>query len=265
MRSVLLLAAALLCLAGCGRKEEAKAPSSEPTQPFTFVQKSADGEVTLSIDQRVGAFPALHQRLFSEGRRELTDFLARAGVDRPAALEDGAEAAPYSREVKWQVTAETSRLLSLKQAWADYTGGAHGNYGSDTLIWSKGGEVPVLQSALFRPDADYALLDQLLCNAVKVAKEEKLGPETAGAADWTCPTWKDSRATLAPSTEKGLAGGVIFTFDPYVLGAYVEGEYEAVIPQKAFRTALAPAYLGEFGGEPRLDAADSPASAPDEG
>lgn len=255
MKPMLAAAVALVLLAACGKASapnptEAEAMAAAPILPLTFTRKATDGEVNLKLDPRIGAWPALHQRLYNEGKRELTDFLARAKVDRTRLLAEGAQLPPYTRGSEWRVAAETNRFVSLRQDWTEYTGGAHSSHGSATLLWSKGGEAPVLLPYLVRDDADYATLDATLCAAAKGAKAARLGVAAAESSDWSCPKWKDSRAVLAPSTTPGKAGGLTFLFDPYVLGPYAEGDYAATVPQVQFRGALKQGFVGEFDGAP---------------
>jgi hypothetical protein len=226
-------------------------PPGQAPWPYSFELTSPDARVALTIDQQAGAWPALHQRLYQEGRRELTDFVERAHVDRQDLAVKERDLPPYTRNVAWTVTAETARLVSLRQAWEDYTGGARGSKGATVLLWSKGDEAPVTQTALFRPDANYAALDRLLCDGALKARRARIGQADAQLLG-DCPTWKDRRAVLVPSALENRAGGLMFIFDPYVLGPSVDGTYEVVVPQAAFRAALMPKYQGEFDGAPAV-------------
>ena len=250
MRAAALALTLLALLAGCGREPEKAARPPVDRTPVIFERASPDARVKLTLPPGVTAWPALHQRLLTEGKRELGDFLARATVDRQRILAENPQLPIYERTVAWTITARTDRLVSLQQRWEEYAGGAHGANGAETLLWSKGGEAPVLQSALFRADADQQALDALLCDAVKATKARRMGAVAVDAGDWSCPTWSDSRAVLTNSTVRGKAGGLTFLFDPYVLGPYSEGAYEVTIPQALFRQALAQTWIGEFDGDP---------------
>jgi hypothetical protein len=46
------------------------------------------------------------------------------------------------------------------------------------------------------------------------------------------------------------AGGLLFLFDPYVIGAYAEGDYAVLIPLSDFQAAVAPAWAKDFEGSP---------------
>jgi hypothetical protein len=67
---------------------------------------------------------------------------------------------------------------------------------------------------------------------------------------WACPTWTDSHAVLVPSTQPYRIGGIMFLFDPYVIGAYAEGEYDVLIPLADFQQLVAPRWAADFAGAP---------------
>jgi hypothetical protein len=116
------------------------------------------------------------------------------------------------------------------------------------LLWDRLRNVTLLPSELFKPDIDHAPLDDLLCQATSKAKQARLGP--TDPKSWSCPTWSGSHVVLVPSTRPYRAGGLMFLFDPYTIGAYAEGDYEVLIPLSAFQHALAPAWAADFAGSP---------------
>ncbi len=111
----------------------------------------------------------------------------------------------------------------------------------------------VTRGSLLRPDIDPMALDSYLCDAVKAAKAARPGavqdPQT-----WPCPHWADSDFVFAPSTTPDKIGGLTFLFDPYVIGPYVEGEYEVTVPQAQVRWALSPLISDQFAGAPKAAA-----------
>jgi len=251
--AVLLL---LLAVAACERKSEAQMPPPgppPPPAPFTFTSKSPAAEVSLTLPQNLAAHPVLHHRLYASGKRQLTDFMAMAARDRARAEQKGADrppAAVYERTSAWRIAAQTSRLISLIEDWHVYSGGAHPNHGTTVMLWDKASDVEVRQSALFRRDVDYVALDRVLCEAVRKAKVARLGVKALEGEFWTCPQWKYARAAMTPSTIPGKFGGLTFLFDPYVIGAYAEGDYAVTIPQESFRSAVLPSYQPQFAGAP---------------
>lgn len=246
MRSLVCFMAAL-ALAACHR-EPAAAPQP-PAAPFAFAQKNEAAEVSMTLPDGVRLYPKLHLKLYNDGRRELSNFVTHAVQNRTRT--DAAEfRAPYFRKSVWTLTVDTPRLVSLTESWSDYTGGSHPNNGTSVVLWDKVLEAAVRRSELFRADADYAALDAVLCEAARVARVKRLGAQTAGGDAWSCPRWRSAEAGLAPSTVPGKAGGLIFYFDPYVLGAYAQGDYRVVIPLARFAPSLSPTYAGQFAGAP---------------
>ena len=69
---------------------------------------------------------------------------------------------------------------------------------------------------------------------------------------------------LTPGTVDGKAAGLTFLIGPYQAGPYVEGGYEIAVPATLFRSLLAAAYAGEFGGQlvKAGDVTPAPAPAP---
>jgi hypothetical protein len=73
---------------------------------------------------------------------------------------------------------------------------------------------------------------------------------TLTGSDWSCPHVADTAFVLTPGTTPGKAGGLTFLIGPYQVGPYAEGPYEIAVPLSLFRSMLAPAYAGEFAGQP---------------
>ena len=254
-RAALILLAALALLACESKKKRIAEYTADdkavaaPAPPFRFARTSADAKVELTFPPGMDAYPELHRALFDAGKQELLDFAAQAKEDRARFARKGvSQPQPYERRVSWTVTAVTPNLVSLRSTWFDDTGGVHPNHGSDTRLWDREHFQMLLQSDLFQPDYDFTALNQTLCAAVRKAKQARLGPTDPNS--WPCPKWRDSHATLVPSTQPFRIGGIMFLFDPYVIGAYAEGDYAVLIPQSDFQTALAPTRTAEFVGSP---------------
>ncbi len=252
--AVILLAA--LALLGCESKKKRLAEYvaddravAAPAPVFHFARSTADAKVELTFPPELDAYPELHQALLDAGRQELLDFAAAAKEDRARFARKGvSQPQPYERRVAWAVTAITPNLISLRGVWFDDTGGVHPDHGSETRLWDRDRNQMLLQSDLFKPGYDFTALDRTLCAAVRKAKQARVGP--TDPKSWSCPRWEDSRATLVPSVHPYRAGGLMFLFDPYVIGAYAEGDYAVLIPQSDFQTALAPTRTAEFVGSP---------------
>lgn len=258
-RAALLLLAAALALAsvlgGCENKKTLAAQFahddavvSGPPVPTHYELNTLDAKVAMTLPPNIDRYPGLHAKLFADGKQELIDFVTEAIEDRKRFAQKGVKQAPYERRVVWTITAVTPHLVSLRNRWFDETGGAHPDHGSDVLIWDRVHNVQLLKSDLFKPDVDTQALDALLCQKIKAARQARLG--AADPAGEVCPTWSDSRAVLVPSTRPYRIGGMMFLFDPYVIGAYAQDEYELLIPLADFRAYLAPQWAADFVGAP---------------
>ena len=245
-RAALVLAAVLLApLAGCERERPAApaAPAAAPAPPLAWSEKTADAEAELTLPAALKTHPALHRRLFDEEVAAARKFVAEAKAERAAV---GFDMPPYGLQVAWRVSAETPRLLSLVREVSSYTGGAHPNSGSTTLLWDKRAGRELDKSALFADAAARPRLEAELCDALKAAKAERGGVELTGDV-WSCPRWNDLTLALSPGAG-GRAGGVVALFSPYEVGPYAEGAYDVTLPATAVRAAVAPEFRAEFAG-----------------
>jgi hypothetical protein len=239
---------ALAWLAGCEREREAPepprpAPTATPTSPLSFERKTADAEVALTLPAALQAHPALHKRLYDRESAALTAFAEEAAGER-AALGDVIP--PYTQTVVWRVSAETPRLLSLVREADVYSGGAHPNASTESLLWDKSAGRELAPDA-WLPAAARPALEATLCDALKVEKAKRGGVQPGGEV-WPCPKLADVTVALAPGDAKPSAGGLVALIDPYVAGPYAEGGYEISLPVEPVRAAVAPAYRDQFAG-----------------
>jgi hypothetical protein len=226
-------------------------PKTEPERrlPLTFAETTAAAKVQLKIDPRLQPYPVMVDRLYDEGVEDLRAFERQAAEDQRRLAAKGLPVRAYQRTIDWTLTAETTRLGSLKQTWFDDTGGAHPNSGAKALLWDRLAKREVQPAELFKPGADQSRLDAVLCRAIQAAKSRRQGA-VVDPRTWPCPKWADSEFVLASSAKHGKAGGLVFLFDPYSIGPFVEGEWAITVPQADFRSELAPDWTGEFAGQP---------------
>jgi hypothetical protein len=251
--AVMILAA--VALLGCSEKKKLRAEYiaadkavAAPIPPTRFALTTPDAKIELVLPGNIGRYPELHQALYDSGKLDLMEFAKAAAGDRARYILKGRHPGVYARKVAWTITAVTPRLVSLKSDWFADTGGAHPNHGTGSYLWDRDHNQMLAQSDLFKPDYDFSAIDPVLCEATAKVKAARMGP--TDPKSWTCPKWADSRAVLVPSTRPYRIGGLMFLYDPYVIGAYAEGDYQVVIPLSAFQQALAPAWADQFTGAP---------------
>ncbi len=265
VRAILLTAAVAAALAGCNRDaDKARAPlppakgdqsavvtPADAGAPFAFESQNAFASVKLTLPQALKSQPDLHARLYSTAVRDLRQFTEGAQADRTEAGGDAGMAA-YEKTITFDGAVETGKLFSLSRADYDFTGGAHGNTLYAGVLWDKALKRPVEGSALFRPGADFAVLDEALCAAINVARrarDPQAAPLTATSKDWACPRASATPFILAAGSTPGKAGGLTFLIAPYIVGPYSDGAWDITVPRSAFRPLVAPAYADEFAGE----------------
>ena len=260
--AVSLLAQTALSACNRDRAEEA-APATPATgpaavvtpadaaAPMTFESKSPYAEVSLTLPVALRSQPDLHARLYAANVRDLRAFAEGAQADRTeAGGEEGLP--PYDKTIEITPGTETAKLFSLMRTASEFTGGAHPNAVFSAILWDKALKREIAAADLFTKPADMAPLDEALCAAINAEKRRR-DPAAqivslTGTGDWKCPRAAVTPFVLAAGTEPGKAGGLTFLVGPYVVGPYAEGSYEVSVAWSTFRTLVAPAYAGEFGG-----------------
>ena len=263
LRLLLLTAALATALTACNREREpeAAAPASpgaaavvtpaDAAAPMAFESKTPWADVSLTLPAGIKPQPDLHARLYAEEVRRLRQFTEGAQGELTEAGAD-TDRPKYQKTITITVAAETAKLLSLKRSDFDYSGGAHPNTLTDGLLWDKALKRRIGVADLFGKNPDLTVLDQALCSAINAAKRARV-PDSAGVTPgggkmFSCPRAADTPFVLTAGDTPGKAAGLTFLIGPYQVGPYVEGAYEIAIPAMVFRSLLATAYAGEFGG-----------------
>lgn len=267
IKALLLTAAVAATLSACNRdkdKPAAPTPAPAPTAvvtpasagaPFVWSDKTPYANVELKLPEAVRSQPDLHVRLYADSVKDLKAFMEGAQGDRTEAGGDQGMPA-YESMITFDTPVETGKLFSMARSDYEFTGGAHGNTAYTAVLWDKAMKRPVAASGLLKPGVAMSALDGLLCTAINAEKRKRdpqaetvsLNPK--GGAMWSCPHAADTPIVLAPGTEPGKAGGLVFLVGPYQVGPYAEGAYQVPVPQAAIRSLLAPAYADEFAGTP---------------
>lgn len=273
---LLLTAALVTALAACNRDREPAAPApaaagaaavvtpADAAAPMEFASQTPWADVRLTLPAGIKPQTDLHARLYAEEVRRLRQFTEGAQGELTEAGAD-TDRPKYEKTITITVAAETAKLLSLKRADFDYSGGAHPNTLMDGLLWDKALKRRVGVADLFGKGADLTVLDQALCSAINAAKRAR-APDSASVTldgkDFSCPRASNTPFVLTAGDAPGKAAGLTFLIGPYQAGPYVEGAYEIAIPATLFRSLLTVAYSSEFGGG-LVKAGDvTPAAAP---
>jgi hypothetical protein len=214
---------------------------SEETDDFLF---------EYSYPVQAGRIPELATLLDLQlaQRREA---LADESVDaRREARGDGFPYNKHSYSAEWKVVAELPGWLSLSAEVATFSGGAHGNYGVESLVWDKKAEKAWDAKKLFTsPAALEATLGDRFCKALDRERAKRREAPIAADSDDEfdqCPPIKDLEILLGSSNRRTFNRLTIYA-GPYVAGPYAEGAYEIDLPiDRKVLDAVKPEYRAAF-------------------
>lgn len=164
-------------------------------------------------------------------------------------LADSSPANNLESQADWEVKSETDRLIVLVSSNYVYSGGAHGNFWSDAIIWDKKIQAEVNFLDLFvDKDATKKAMMPAYCAMLDAERLALRGEPTAK---------DDIFGECVDPFENGIVfpenlgvGGYLrigFALPPYAAGPYVEGEYIFDIAAPAYITeGLKPEYKDLF-------------------
>ncbi len=256
LMSTLALLGLVAALSGCTPPADKtdKTASASAAMPLTETQSAESYKVTFTLPEQVKAFPELHAALLASLKTTNEDFIASAVKDHKDFKAEGPSEYPlstYELDTTYTLEHETPRLLSLAVASYVNTGGAHPNHGTSGYLWDKTTKAPVELKAIFKPDANFSVLEKRLCQEVEAQRSQRLGEPVKQDETFACPKIAESNFILTPAAGGQTAGGLTFLFSPYEVGSYAEGDYEVTLSAEQLKPVLAPAYAAEFGGQPK--------------
>lgn len=182
------------------------------------------------------------------------DLISSARSGKADADKDGFPYHAYTRQVDWKVVTDLPGWLSLSADYYEYSGGAHGMSGFDTLLWDRGAQVARKPIDLFASaEALRGAIRAPFCDALDVQRAKKRGEPVqrdGGEMFSECIDPAAQTLILGSSNHK--------TFDrigllvaPYEAGPYAEGSYEVTVPVTAkVMAVLKPQYRAAFSVKP---------------
>ena len=260
------LALAALALASCSSPEEvaeqtgvegkdsagaAKATASASSAAAKAVSESTDAyEFEYAYPGAAAAIPELAAWL-EEQIAEAKASLQNEAQEGKADAEAGDYPFnPHSYSMKWEVVADLPGWLSLSGDFATYSGGAHGMYGMDSLVWQKDPGKRLDPIELFRsPAALTAALSPRLCNTLNAERAERRSEPVAPGSDdmFDQCVGVDEATVLVGSSNGQTFDRLTVWIGPYVAGPYAEGAFELDFPvDAAVLRAVKPEYRAAF-------------------
>jgi hypothetical protein len=197
-----------------------------------------------------GNIPPLAQRLEGELEASKKELIANADKGKDESESNGFPYNPHYFSEKWKVVANLPHWLSLTGDFSTYTGGAHGNYGRETIVWDKkvGRGFPAIEM-FASPRALGDALGDKLCAALdrERAKRRKGEPKGEGVSEFDKCVGVDEATVLVGSSNGKTFNRIGVWFGPYVAGPYAEGAYELNFGvDKAILEAVKPGYKTAF-------------------
>lgn len=218
-------------------------------------------EVEVIVADSLKAYPKLYEQLVAEGKKfgeESEHDTAEQWREHKDFFRDMAHM--FDRGYRLQAAA--GKYVSVEVSESQFTGGAHPNHETDTLLWDRELERRVDFRTLFIDTANNSSPMVALAKIVKdaVIAEKKARDVPVEENDIWFKEWKPEfeifgAPGLAPSTVPGKSSGVTFDFSPYAVGPYVEGSYTVFIPAEKIAPYMTAEARALFGGErPKGDA-----------
>ena len=231
---------------------EAKATSTAPAATGQAKAVAEDNDTysyELTYPGAVAAIPALAAKIDADAARGKDEMIADAEAGRADAKANGYPYNPHSLSEKWEVVADLPGYLSLSNSFATYTGGAHGMYGLEGLVWDKAKGRALASEDLFQsPDYLGSVMGDTVCDALNKERVEK-GMDLPADGDSVFPRCPGlSEATVLVGSSNGRTfDRITVWYGPYVAGSYAEGAYELDFPMTAaMLEAVKPAYRAAF-------------------
>ena len=131
------------------------------------------------------------------------------------------------------MVADLPGWLSLSAELSEYSGGAHPNYGYDTMVWDKTRKLPLEPIAFFNSAAELdAVLGEQLCEALNAERAKRRGgPVPEDSDDFFDACVKVDETNLLLGSRRGTHFDRIgIQIAPYLAGPYAEGTYEFTFP-----------------------------------
>lgn len=227
-------------LAGCNQQpaplpaNEAAAMTPAPNlaapaaKPFMYEEKNDLVEYHFAWSAEAAAIPQLVDRFRAEMEKDKAELLANAREDKANRDKQDFPFNAYTSSTDYATAGQSPRLLSLSVDASSYTGGAHGNYGTNGLLWDRQAAKEIEIADLFAEPANMdRLLTQRWCDALNMAREEKRGEPVSGNGMFDeCPKLSEIAIVPTDKDKNGRFERLILTASPYVAGPYVEGSYE---------------------------------------
>ena len=229
--------------------EEAKS-KSEGNGARSVAEETDDFLFEYSYPAEAGRIPGLAGLLDNRLDRQRAALAAESEQARREARQEGFPYNKHSYTAEWKVVAELPKWLSLSADVATYTGGAHGNYTVQSVVWDKDNLRLMNAIDLFSsPAALEQAFGDRFCEGLDRERAERRGepvPEDSEEMFDQCPGIDELEVLVGSSNGRTFNRLTVYA-GPYVAGPYAEGAYEVDLPvTQEVLDAVKPEYREAF-------------------
>ena len=229
--------------------EEAKS-KSEGNGARSVAEETDDFLFEYSYPAEAGRIAGLAGLLDNRLDRQRAALAAESEQARREARQEGFPYNKHSYTAEWKVVAELPKWLSLSADVATYTGGAHGNYTVQSVVWDKDNLRLMNAIDLFSsPAALEEAFGDRFCDGLDRERAERRGepvPEDSEEMFDQCPGIDELEVLVGSSNGRTFNRLTVYA-GPYVAGPYAEGAYEVDLPvTQEVLDAVKPEYREAF-------------------
>ena len=229
--------------------EEAKS-KSEGNGARSVAEETDDFLFEYSYPAEAGRIPGLAGLLDNRLDRQRAALAAESEQARREARQEGFPYNKHSYTAEWKVVAELPKWLSLSADVATYTGGAHGNYTVQSVVWDKDNLRLMNAIDLFSsPAALEQAFGDRFCEGLDRQRAERRGEPVAEDSEEMfdqCPGIDELEVLVGSSNGRTFNRLTVYA-GPYVAGPYAEGAYEVDLPvTQEILDAVKPEYREVF-------------------
>ena len=212
--------------------EEAKS-KSQGNGARSVAEETDDFLFEYSYPAEAGRIAGLAGLLDNRLDRQRAALAAESEQARREARQEGFPYNKHSYTAEWKVVAELPKWLSLSADVATYTGGAHGNYTVQSVVWDKDNLRLMNAIDLFSsPAALEQAFGDRFCEGLDRQRAERRGEPVAEDSEEMfdqCPGIDELEVLVGSSNRRTFNRLTVYA-GPYVAGPYAEGAYEVDLP-----------------------------------
>lgn len=212
-------------------------------------RNSAALEFSYSYPAEAAAIPALNRRFQADLTTQYRKALKVGLEDLKIYKEQKRGGISDFFSMEWTTAGQTSRLLSLQNQLATFTGGAHPNTSYGSLLWDRRAVREIKIESLFLRSGAFAKLTRTpYCAALNAERHKRREGEKLELAEFNaCPKYSELAIAPLDKNTNGRFDSIALVASPYTAGPYAEGEYEITVPVTSqLIAAVRPEYRSSF-------------------